>query len=251
MFEAERQRHNLAEIETQVVAERELMGNVDSYMSAFHFLRRIQERYNDVDGQSKHIKFVPENSMKSAFIRIDETSVEPLKNLLLEDDEGLPTNLEDILSTKAKNTRRNGNLGKSFQTDGVQVKLQHVVISERLEWVTVRQANYNYALRYSVLEHAYIKQNRQNLLDEGYRMDGLSRLSSKSPSYMTDNRSERSKSCSFREATSGIFSKDSAYRTEGLLPEIIYSCDPGIKNVWCISKYNTNPNLIDERRYRY
>ena len=140
----------------------------------------------------------------------DQTSVKSLTSLLLEDDEDLPTTLEEILSTKAKNTRRNSNLGKSFQTDGVQVQLHHIVISERQEWVTVKQAAYNNALRYSVLEHAYIKQNRQNLLDEGYRMDGLSRLSSKSPSYMTDNRSERSKSCSFREATSGIFSKYSA-----------------------------------------
>jgi len=123
VFEAERQRHNQAEIETQVVAERELMGNVDSYMSAFHFMRRIQERYNEVEGPSKHIKFVPENSIKSAFIRIDDTSVETLTALLSEDDEGLPTTLEEILSTKAKNTRRNSNLGKSFQTDGVQVKL--------------------------------------------------------------------------------------------------------------------------------
>ena len=55
VFKAERQRHNLAEIETQVVAERELMGNVDLYMSAFHFLRRIQERYNNVDGQRKQL----------------------------------------------------------------------------------------------------------------------------------------------------------------------------------------------------
>ena len=115
VFEAERQRHNLAEIETQVVAERELMGNVDSYMSAFHFLRRIQERYNEVEGPSKHIKFVPENSIKSAFIRIDDTSVEPLTNLLLEDDEGLPSTLLEILSTNANNTRRNGNLGKSLK----------------------------------------------------------------------------------------------------------------------------------------
>jgi len=120
---------NQAEIEAQVVAERDLMDHVDSYTSVFHFLRRIQERYDEVAG--KHIRFVPENRMKSAFIRIDVTPVEHLTNLLLEDDEGLPTTLEEILSTKAKNTRRNGTLGKSFQTDGVQVKLHHVVISER------------------------------------------------------------------------------------------------------------------------
>jgi len=69
-------------------------------------------------------------------------------------------------------------------------------------------------------------------------------------SYMTDDWVDKPKSCSFREARSGIFSKESAYMTEGPLPRVVFSCDPGIKNHWCISKYDTNPNLIDERRDR-
>jgi len=49
----------------------------------------------------------------------------------------------------------------------------------------------------------------------------------KPPSYMTDNGSERSKSCSFRGARSGIFSKDSAYRTEGPLRRSYFRVIPG------------------------
>ena len=131
------------------------MGHVNTYTSNFHFLRRIWEHYEEVARQ--HIRFFPENRMKSSFIRIDETSVNQLENVLVEDYKDLSTTLEVILSTKVKNPQQNSDLGEIFQTDGVQVKLHHVIISERQEWVTVKQANYDYSLRYSVLEHAYSK----------------------------------------------------------------------------------------------
>jgi len=64
VFKAERQHRAQTEIDARVVVELEMMGRIDSYMSAFSFLRRIQERYDEVNG--KKIRLVPENKMKSS-----------------------------------------------------------------------------------------------------------------------------------------------------------------------------------------
>merc|ERR1719469_381630 len=36
--------------------------------------------------------------------------------------------------------------------------------------------------------------------------------------------------------------------TEGPLPRVVFACDPGIVNPWCITRYDTNPNTIDTRQ---
>jgi len=99
--------------------------------------------------------------------------------------------------------------------------------------VTAKQWNYNRSLQMAV---------------ERYETGILPRRSNRKPKYMTDDWVHKPKTCSFCEARSGIFSKESAYMTEGPLPRVVFACDPGIVNPWCISKIDTNPNMIDTRQ---
>merc|ERR1719491_2609965 len=110
-YEAEIQHRAQTEIDARVVVELEMMGRIDSYMSAFSFLRRIEERYDEVNG--KKIRLVPENKMKSSFIRIDQTSINSLKSLVNNDGPHLPTSLDGVLTRVAVDVRRNQDLGSS------------------------------------------------------------------------------------------------------------------------------------------
>jgi len=86
-------------------------------------------------------------------------------------------------------------------------------------WVTEKEARCNRAL-----------------VDKRAAYDAGLLQSKFKPKLMKDERKEWFKTCSFREATSGIFWKKLAHETEGPLPRI-FSCDPGFHNIWKVSKF--------------
>ena len=105
-----------------------LMGRIDtSYTSALRFLHRIQQRYDERQGRS--LPLVPENAMKTSFICIDQQGIDKLKNSIGNSSMAMA----QLLSRKAVNARRNGTLGQSFLTDGVQVILLHEKRYERID----------------------------------------------------------------------------------------------------------------------
>ena len=139
--EVGRTHDNQLEINSQVEGEIMLMGRVDtSYTSALRFLPRIQQRYDERQGRS--LPLVPENAMKTSFIRIDQKGIDQLKRSISRSSD-LPSTMAQLLSRKAVNARRNGTLEQSFLTDGVQVILLHEKRYERIDWVTERQEKFN------------------------------------------------------------------------------------------------------------
>lgn len=79
------------------------MEHVDtSYTSAMQFLHVIQQKYDERQGRS--LPLVPENAMKTSFIRVDQQAIDKLKNSI-SDSSDLPSTMAQLLSRKAVNAR--------------------------------------------------------------------------------------------------------------------------------------------------
>ena len=122
--------------------------------------------------------------------------------------------------------------------------VHHERIFTRQMIVTENQARYIDDIMARRMESNFIKRQRESLKQAGYDVWDLPRLG-KQPGYMPENWSEKRKRCSFGEPRSCMFSTESAFFTEVPLPETVYACDPGMKSVWCISRYDVNPKKMD------
>ena len=214
--------------------EHSVMGNLVCYNSAFNFLRKIQERYNSVvslEVPARYIHFVPQNSLSTSFVRFDATTIKNLHKSFPRDEleidySDLPGTIEEMLSSRAKRARQKGEMLSSFTTDGVQIVLSYDIVYSKRQYATDK------------LSKAFDEIDRKVKIYE-WRKQRDMELPRMKPCYMVEKFSDHPKRNSFKDATSGLFSKHSAHLTEGEIPVVI-SCDPGHKNIHLFTKLDQN-----------